>query len=53
MQTQKYELYPIQQLSVARIDAFEYIANLSSPINEIRRKDIEDNLTFLNSRMID
>ena len=51
MQTQVYELYPNEQLSVARNEAHQYIANISSPINNFIRKDIENYLASLNSRM--
>ena len=47
-----YEFYPIGQISIALDDAYEYIANIPSPINDALRKDIERNLTLFNPRML-
>ncbi|CAF4066459.1 unnamed protein product, partial [Rotaria sp. Silwood2] len=48
IQTRKYELYPMEQLSIVRTDAHQYIANVSLPINDFIRKDTENYLTSLN-----
>jgi hypothetical protein len=47
----KYDLYPSAQLSVARSDAFQYIANVSLPVTASSRQDIENYLTSFNRRM--
>jgi len=51
MQPIKYELYPSNQLSVARSDAFQYIANVSLPLTTLIRQNIENYLTSFNRRM--
>ncbi|CAF5196917.1 unnamed protein product, partial [Rotaria magnacalcarata] len=48
MQTIKYDLYPSGQLSVARSDAQQYIANVSLPLTTLIRQDIENYLTSFN-----
>ncbi|CAF2376052.1 unnamed protein product [Rotaria sp. Silwood2] len=48
IQTRKYELYPMEQLSIVRTDAHQYIANVSLPINDFIRKDTENYLTSFN-----
>ncbi|CAF4869986.1 unnamed protein product, partial [Rotaria socialis] len=48
MQTIEYDLYPSAQLSVARSDALQYIANASLPLTTLIRQDIENYLTAFN-----
>jgi hypothetical protein len=50
MQPIKYALYPYGQLSVARSDAQQYIANVSLPLTTQIRQNIENYLTSYNSR---
>ena len=47
----KYALYPAGQLSIARTDAHQYIANVTLPLTTQIRQDIENYLTSLNRRM--
>lgn len=47
----KYELYPGGQLSVARNDAHQYIANVSIPLSTTVRQEIENFLTSFNRRL--
>ncbi|CAF3961528.1 unnamed protein product, partial [Adineta steineri] len=47
-QTQKYQLYPIEQISVSHNDTHQYIANISLPITNSIQKDIENYLTSFN-----
>ncbi|CAF3578872.1 unnamed protein product [Adineta steineri] len=47
-QTQKYQLYPIEQISVSHNDTHQYIANISLPITTFIQKDIENYLTSFN-----
>jgi hypothetical protein len=51
VEIQKYELYPIEQFSIARNDTHQYITNISFPITDFIRKDIENYLTSFNPRM--
>jgi hypothetical protein len=51
MQPIKYELYSSGQSSVARSDAFQYIANVSLPLTTAIRQNIENYLTSFNRRM--
>jgi hypothetical protein len=51
MQPIKYDLYPAGQLSVARSDAQQYIANVSLPLTPVILQDIENYLTSFNRRM--
>lgn len=51
MQPIKYDLYPSTQLSVARSDAQQYIANVTLPLTTVARQDIENYLTSLNRRI--
>lgn len=51
MQPVKYALYPAGQLSIARSDAHQYIANVSLPLTTQIRQEIENYLTSLNRRM--
>lgn len=50
MQPVKYALYPAGQLSIARTDAHQYIANVTLPLTTQIRQDIENYLTSLNRR---
>lgn len=52
MQPIKYDLYPSNQLSIARNDAQQYIANVSLPLTATVRQDIENYLTSFNRRML-
>ena len=52
MQPPKYALYPSGPLSVARVDAFQYIANVSMPLTASIRQYIENYLTLYNRRML-
>lgn len=47
----RYELSPVGQVSIPLVDAHEYIANISSPVNDFVRREMEHNLTLFNSRM--
>jgi len=49
--TRTYQLYPFEQRSIARDDTHQYIANISLPITDLIRKDIEHYLTSFNPRM--
>jgi hypothetical protein len=51
MQPIEYDLYPSGQLSVARSDAQQYIANVSLPLTTAIRQNIENYLTSFNRRM--
>jgi hypothetical protein len=51
MQPVKYDLYPSGQVSVARSDTFQYIANVSLPLTTLVRQNIENYLTSFNRRM--
>lgn len=51
MQPVKYDLYPSGQLSVVRSDAQQYIANVSLPLTNSIRQDIENYLTSFNRRI--
>ncbi|CAF0762583.1 unnamed protein product [Rotaria sp. Silwood1] len=48
MQPIKYDLYPSGQMSIARSDAHQYIANVSLPLTALIRQDIENYLTSFN-----
>ncbi|UJR35334.1 hypothetical protein I4U23_028095, partial [Adineta vaga] len=48
MQPIKYDLYPTGQLSVARSDAHQYIANVTLPLTSATRREIENYLTSYN-----
>ena len=50
MQPVKYELYPSGQLSIARSDAHQYVANVSLPVTAAMRQEIENYLTSFNRR---
>jgi hypothetical protein len=51
MQPIKYALYPTGELSVARSDAQQYIANVSLPLTTQIIQNIENYLTSFNRRM--
>ncbi len=51
MQPIKYDLYPSGQLSVARSDAQQYIANVSLPLTTTILQNIQNYLTSYNRRM--
>ncbi|CAF5218822.1 unnamed protein product, partial [Rotaria magnacalcarata] len=49
IQARKYELYPIEELSIVRSAAHQCITDILSPINDLTRKNIENYLTSINS----
>ena len=51
MQPIKYDLYPSEQLSIARNDAHQYVVNISLPVTVLIRQEIENYLTSFNRRM--
>ncbi|CAF1204774.1 unnamed protein product [Adineta ricciae] len=48
MQPIKYDLYPSEQSSIARSDAFQYITNVTLPLSAAIRQDVENYLTSFN-----
>lgn len=50
MQPIKYDLYPSRQLSIARSDAHQYVANVPLPVTTAMRQEIENYLTSFNRR---
>ncbi|CAF3399711.1 unnamed protein product [Rotaria socialis] len=50
--TRRYELYPMEESSIVRSDAHQCITDILSPFTDLTRKNIENYLTSIHSRML-